>query len=329
VLVLTAAAPAAAQSVAEFYKDKTIAIVMGTGPGGSYDLYGRTIAAHLGRHIPGNPNVIVEHMPGAGGANAGNFIFGVGPQDGSKILLSHALPLVEKLQGGPNIRFQTQKFHWLGTYDSIAQVLAIWHTAPAKTIAELKNTEIIVGAFNKNHLTYQWAMLLKTALGTRFKVIAGYRSGNDLNLAMERGEVHSWVAAWANLTGTRPNWLRDKMVLTPVQFTMERHHDLKEVPTLLELTPPENRDVVEFISAGTPFARGLAVGPGVPADRVAALRRAFDETMKDRAFLADAEKRKLDIDPRDARQAHAMVDKIVGASPVLVARVKKAIGLEE
>jgi tripartite-type tricarboxylate transporter receptor subunit TctC len=236
--------------------------------------------------------------------------------------------LVEKLQGGASIRFESRKFHWLGTYDSIAQVLAIWHTAPATSIDALKDKEIVVGAFNKNHLTYQWAMLLKNALGTKYKVIAGYRSGNDLNLAMERGEIHSWVAAWANLTGTRPDWLREKKVVTPVQFTLERHRELKDVPTLIELTPPEQRDVVEFISAGTPFARGLAVGPGVPADRVAALRKAFDELMKDEAFLADAKKRKLDIDPRDAKQAHAMVDKIVGASPELVVRVKKAIGQE-
>jgi tripartite-type tricarboxylate transporter receptor subunit TctC len=320
------ASPALAQTVADFYKGRTIAIVMGTGPGGSYDLYGRTIAEHLGRHIPGQPTIIVEHMPGAGGVIAGNFIFNQGPQDGSKILLSHALPLVEKLEPSQGVRFESTKFRWLGTYDSIAQVMALWHASPAHSLDDLKSKDIVIGSFNKTHLTYQWAMLLKDVLGFNYKVITGYPSGNDLNLAMERGEIHGWVAAWANLLGTKPDWLREKKVSLLTQFTLERRADLASVPTLLELAPPDKKDVVEFISAGTPFARGLAVGPGVPAERVEALNKAFDALMQDEAFLADARKRKLDIDPRNAVQTRVMLEKIVGASPALVARVKKAIG---
>jgi tripartite-type tricarboxylate transporter receptor subunit TctC len=326
--LMALATPAAAQGVADFYRGKTLSILMGTGPGGSFDLYARTIAEHWSKHIPGNPTIIVEHMPGAGGVIAGNYIYGNGPQDGSKVLLSHPLPLIEKLE--PNgVRYESAKFRWLGTYDSIAQVLALWHTAPARSIDDLKMRELVIGSFNKTHLTYQWAMLTKTALGTNYKVTTGYPSGNELNLAMERGEIHGWVVAWANLAGTKPDWLRDKKLNMPVQFTPERLADLPQVPTLLELTPPDRKDVVEFISAGTPFSRALAVGPGVPADRVAALRKAFDDLMVDKAFLADAQKRKLDIDPRNAAQAHAMLDKIVNASPDLVARVKKAIGQED
>jgi tripartite-type tricarboxylate transporter receptor subunit TctC len=314
-LVGASIVPAVAQDVAGFYKGKTITLLMGTGPGGSYDLYGRTIADHMSRHIPGNPTIIVEHMPGAGGVVAGNHIYGAGAQDGSKILLSHALPLVEKLEP-KGVQFESAKFNWLGTYDSIAQVLVFWHT-------------LVVGSFNKTHLTYQWAMLTNNALGSSYKVITGYPSGNELNLAMERGEISGWVAAWANIAGTRPEWVRDKKVSMLVSYTLERMADLPDVPTLLELAPPEKKDVVEFITAGTPFARGLAVGPGVPADRVAALRKAFDDLMKDPAFLADAKKRKLDIDPRNGKQANAMVDKIAAASPDLVKRVKQAIGQEE
>jgi tripartite-type tricarboxylate transporter receptor subunit TctC len=324
---LLLAAPAVAQD-ADFYRGKTVAILMGTGPGGSYDLYGRTIAEHLPRHIPGNPAVIVEHMPGAGGVIAGNHIYGTAPQDGTKILLSHALPLVEKLEGGPGVRFESGKFNWLGTYDAIAQVLTLWHTAGVSSIDELKRKELVIGSFNRTHLTYQWAMLAKTTLGTNYKVITGYPSGNHLNLAMERGEIGGWVAAWANLAGTKADWLSEKKVSLLVQFTLERHKDLKDVPTLLELAPPDKKDVVEFLTAGTPFARGLAVGPNVPAERVAMLRKAFDALMQDRAFLADAAKRKLDIDPRNAAQAHAMVGKIAAASPDLIARVKQAIGQE-
>jgi tripartite-type tricarboxylate transporter receptor subunit TctC len=327
-VVAVFAEPAAGQGVADFYRGKAIGLVMGTGPGGSFDLYGRTIAEHWGRHIPGNPTIIVQHMPGAGGVIAGNYIYGNAPQDGSKVLLSHPLPLIEKLEPSAGVRFESAKFRWLGTYDSIAQVLSLWHTAPARSIDDLKKRELVIGSFNKSHLTYQWAMLTKTALGTNYKVTTGYPSGNELNLAMERGEIHGWVVAWANLAGTKPDWLRDKKVNMLVQFTVERLAALPNVPTLIELTPPDRKDVVEFVSAGTPFSRALAVGPGVPADRVAVLRKAFDDLMVDKAFLADAEKRKLDIDPRNAAQAHAMLDKIVNASPDLVARVKKAIGQE-
>jgi tripartite-type tricarboxylate transporter receptor subunit TctC len=320
------ATPCAAQSVADFYKGKTISIVMGTGPGGSYDLYGRTIAEHLSRHIPGNPTIIVEHMPGAGGVVAGNYIYAPAPQDGSKILLSHALPLAEKLEPASGIRFESRKFHWLGAYDAIVMVMTLWHTAPVRTFDALKTAGVVIGSFNKTHLGYQWSMLIKTTFGTNYKVITGYPSGNHLNLAMERGEIHGWTASWENLVGTKSDWLREKKVTLLVQFALDRMPDLPGVPTLLELAPPDRKDVVEFVTAGTPFARALAVGPGVPADRVAALRAAFDALMRDPAFLADAGKRKLGITPRNAAATHALVDKMAAASPELMARVKKATG---
>jgi tripartite-type tricarboxylate transporter receptor subunit TctC len=319
------AAPAAAQDVAEFYKGKTVSILMGTGPGASYDLYGRTIAEHISRHIPGQPNVIVEYMPGAGGVVAANHIYGIAPQDGSKILLSHAIPLSEKLEP-TGVRFQSAKFHWLGAYDAIVQVLTMWHTAPASSLDELKTKPTVIGAFSKTHLSYQWASLLKDAIGADYKIVTGYRSGNDCNLAMERGEIHGWTASWESIQGARPQWLTEKKVKMLVQFTLERAPYLKDVPTLIELTPAAKRDVAEFVVSGTPFARALAVGPGVPADRAAALRKAFDGLMNDPAFLADVKKRKLEIGPHNAAQVTALVNKISGASPELIERVKKAIG---
>jgi tripartite-type tricarboxylate transporter receptor subunit TctC len=321
------AAPAAAAD--GFYKGKTISILMGTGPGGSYDLYGRTIAEHIARHIPGQPTVIVEHMPGAGGVIAANHIYGTAPQDGTKILLSHAIPLVEKLEPTQGVRFESAKFQWLGTYDSIVQALTLWHTAPVDSLEELKTAPIVVGSFNKTHLTYQWASLLKDAIGAGYKVVSGYRGGNDCNLAMERGEIHGWTASWENLVATRPQWLAEKKVKILVQFTVQRQPYLADVPTLIELAPPHKKDVAEFVTYGTPFARALAVGPGVPAPQVAALRKAFDALMRDEAFLADTNKRKLQIDPRNAAQTHALVSRLAAASPDLVTRVRKAIGQTE
>ena len=322
------AAPSEAQSGSEFYKGKSIIILMGTQPGGSYDLYGRVIGEHLSRYIPGNPTVIMEHMPGAGGVIAGNHLYGPGPQDGTKILLSHSIPLAEKLEP-KGVRFESAKLQWLGTFDAIAHTMAIWHDAQVSTVDALKTKPLVIGSFSKSHLTYQWPAMMKHVLGTSHQVITGYRSGSDLNLAMERGEIHGWAASWENLAGTRPQWLTEKKVAVLVSFTFERKKQIPDVPTLLELTPDDKKDVVEFITAGTPFGRAMAVGPGVPADRVATLRKAFDDVMKDPAFLAEAAKRKLDIDPRPAAYPHALADKLASASPGLVARVKKAIGQTE
>jgi len=321
------AGQAAADPVADFYKGNTVSILMGTGPGGSFDLYGRTIAAFLGKYIPGNPNIIVEHMPGAGGAIAGNHIYGPAPQDGTKILLAHAIPITEKMLGGKNIRFKTREFHWLGAFSAINQVMAVWHTAGVKTLDDLKTKDLIIGSFTNTHLTYQWAYLTKTILKTKYKVITGYRSGNTNNLAMERGEIHGWTPSWENLIGTRPQWLKEKKVNLLVQYTLERTPAMKDIPTLLELTPPDQKAVVEFITSGTPVARSMAVGPKVPKERVTALTNAFAALMKDEGFLAEAKKRQLDISPRSGAQVQALVDKIITASPELVARVKTAVGM--
>ncbi len=322
---LMQASSAGAQTPEAFYKGKTVSIVMGTGPGGSYDLYGRLLANHYGRLIPGNPNFIVEHMPGAGGATAANFMYGAGPQDGSKILMTHALPLIEKLQN-EGVRFESRKFQWLGAYDQISQLLAVWHTSPGRTIEELKTKDVVLGSMGRSHLSYQWASLLKDALGAPFRVIAGYPTGGELNLAMERGEIAGWTIAWENLSGGNSHWLKDKKVIVPVQFTLTRMKELPDVPTLIELSQGDSRAVAEFLAAGTPHARGLAAGPNVPADRVAALRAAFDAMMKDPAFLEEAAKRNLSITPRTAQEVQTLTEKMVDASPEFIAKVKKAVG---
>jgi len=326
-LALTCAAPALAQTPEAFYKGRNVSIVMGTGPGGSYDLYGRLVATHLAKQIPGNPNIIIEHMPGAGGAIAGNFIFNTAPQDGSKILLTHALPLIEKLQSD-GVRFQSKRFQWLGAYDQISQMLAIWHTSQGKTIDELKSAPVVLGSMGRSHLSFQWATLLKGTLGANYRVISGFPTGGELNLAMERGEISGWTIAWENLSGGNADWLRDRKVIIPVQFTLTRMAELPDVPTLIELSQGENREIAEFLAAGTPHARGLAVGPAVPADRVAALRTAFDAMVKDDAFLEEAKRRSLSITPRNAQEVQALAEKIVDSSPEFIAKVKKAVGAE-
>ncbi len=325
--LMALATPAAlAQEPGQFYNGRTIAILMGTSPGGSYDIYGRVIATHIARHIPGTPTIIVEHMPGAGGAAAGNYIFGPGPQDGSKILLSHALPLMQRLEDPKGIRYDARKLHWLGAYDEIAQVMAVWHGTGASTLDDLKTKDLVFGSMATNHLSYQWAMLAKDTLKTRYKVISGYTTGGNLNLAMERGEIAGWAVAWESITSGKSNWVAEKKIAIPLVFTLERLKQLPNVPTLLELSSGPDREVVEFLANGTPLARAMALGPNVPADRVAALRKAFAALMADPQFLDETTRRKLAIRYRTAEETQALVARIVDAPPALVDRVKKAIG---
>ena len=306
---------------------RPLSLVMGTGPGGSYDLYGRLIATHLARFIPGNPTIIVEHMPGAAGAIAGNYIYGPAPQDGSKILLAHPLPLIEKLQS-EGVRFESRKLQWLGAYDQISQMLAIWHTSPGKSLDELKTAPIVLGSMGRTHLSFQWATLLKSAIDAPFRVIPGFPTGGELNMAMERGEIAGWVVAWENISGGNAEWLRAKRVQIPVQFTLERMRELPDTPTLIELSQGEVREIAQFLASGTPHARALAVGPGVPKGRVEILRRAFEAMLGDPVFLEEAAKRNLSITPRSADEVQKLAERIVDASPEFIARVKQASGGE-
>jgi tripartite-type tricarboxylate transporter receptor subunit TctC len=329
-LALIAGPASAQQSVADFYKGKNVSLLLGTGPGGSYDLYARIFAEFLGKHIPGNPNIVVEHMPGAGGVTAGNHLFGPGPQDGTKVLLSHAIILSEMLSP-KGVRFKSAQFNWVGTYDAINHTLAIWHEAGVKSIDDLKGdkgAKITIGSFARAHLTYQWPAMFKDVMGLNYRLITGYPTGNHNNLAMERGEISGWAASWENLIGTRPHWIKEKKVYLPVQFVLERKPEIPDVPTFMEIAPAGKKDMVEFMTAATPFGRGIVLGPKVPAERVAALRTAFAATVKDPGFLAMAKKRQVEVHWRDHNETMALVKKIVGASPELIARVKKSIGQE-
>lgn len=324
--VVLASPPASADDVADFFaQKKTVVLLAGTRAGGSYGLYGGIIAKYMSQHIPGKPKIVMNYMPGAGGGKAANYLFGVAPKDGSWMLSTHAIPLIEKLRGGKGVRFKSAEFIWLGAFSQIAQLMAVWHTAPATTLDAMKKKELIIGAFAKSHPTFQWPALLNNTIGTKYKLIVGYRGGATNNRAMEQGETHGWTPSWGNLNGTKPDWLRDKKVRIVAQFGLDKVPELPNVPSLKELVPANQRDIVDFLTAATPVSRSIALPPGVPAERVAALRAAFEKTMKDPGFLAEIKKRNLTVMPRSAAQVTALVNKIVNASPELVERVKKAV----
>lgn len=317
--------PAAAESVAEFYaKKQTIILLTGTRPGGSYGLYGGILGKYMQQYIPGKPKIVMNYMPGAGGAKAANYLYGAAPKDGTYMLLTHAIPLIEKLIV-KGVRYKSGEMEWLGAFSQISQLMTVWHTAPATTLEEMKKKELIIGAFAKSHPTFQWPMLLNNTIGTKFKLIVGYRGGATNNIAMERGETHGWTPSWGNLNGTKPQWLREKKVRIVAQFGLDPLPELPNVPHLRDLVPKDKLDIVDFLTAATPISRAVALPPGVPRDRLAALRKAFAETMKDPGFLAETKKHNLTVMPRTGEQVKALVDKIVNASPELVERVKKAV----
>jgi tripartite-type tricarboxylate transporter receptor subunit TctC len=324
--MVAASSAAVADSIADFYKGKQVTMTMGTRPGGSFQIYGQLLSKHIKKHIPGNPTIVPNYMPGAGGTKAANYIYAAAAKDGSQMLLSHAIPLAQMLKP-KGLKFKSENFQWLGSFAAITQILTTWHTSPIKSLADAKSKQGIMSAFAKNHLTYQYVSMANNLLGTKFKIVVGYRGGARNNQAMEQGEAHGWVPSWGNLNGTKPHWLADKKVNLLMLYAFERLPELPNVPTFLELVAPKDRPVAEFLINGTPIARSLAVPPGVGSARVAALRAAFDKTMVDPEFLAEAKKRKMLIRPRKWQETTALVNKIVGASPELVARVKKAAGL--
>lgn len=323
--MLAASSAAVADSVSDFYKGKQINMTMGTRPGGSFQVYAQVFAKHMSKHIPGKPTIVPNFMPGAGGTKAGNYLYAVAAQDGSQMLMSHALPLAQRLRP-KGIKYKSEKFQWLGSFGAITQLITLWKTAPVKTLADAKSKQAIMSAFAKNHLTYQWLYLANSTIGTKIKIVTGYRGGSKNNLAMQQGETHGWAASWGNLSATKPQWLKDGSVNILVNFGLERLPGLPNVPTLLELVKPGDRDVVEFIASGTPISRSFAYGPGVPKDRVAAMRKALEATLADASFQAAAKKRGLPIRARKWQETTAFVNKIVNASPELVTRVKKLTG---
>jgi tripartite-type tricarboxylate transporter receptor subunit TctC len=319
------AAPAFTAGAADFYAGKQITMTMGTRPGGSFQVYAQAFAAHMGKHIPGKPSIVPNFLPGAGGTKAANYIYNVAAQDGSQVLMSHALPLAERLRP-KGLKFKSAKFQWLGAFSAINQLLTVWHTQPVKSWEDLKSKQLVMSTFAKNHLTYQWLHLANSLLGTKMKLITGYRGGAKNNLAMQQGETAGWAASWGNLNSTKPQWLADKQVKILINFGLERIDRISDVPTLLELVKPEDRAIVDFMASGTPVSRALAVGPKVPGDRVAILREAMSATLKDPAFLEDARKRKLPLRPRTWQETTSLVNKIIDAPESLVDRDKKATG---
>ncbi len=327
---LAATAPAAAQqSVADFYKGKTIRLIVGVGVGSGYDLNARLLARYWPAHIPGNPSIIVQNQPGAGSLTMTNALYNTGPFDGTVIGASfNGMPTTPLLEPS-GARFDANKINWLGSTNRETQVTYVWHTAPVQKLADLFTTELVVGAQAPGSTQYDFPILTNHLFGTKFKIVTGYESTPKIHLAMESGEVQGNGATnWSTLKALNSSWLADKKITLIMQWGLKKNPELADVPLVMEMARTDaDRQALELALARLEFGRPFFLPPNVPTDRVEALRRAFDATVKDPGFLADAEKSKIDVDPLTGEQVAALVAQVSRTPADTVARVRAAIRL--
>ncbi len=321
--VVLAAAPAPRQSP---YEGKTITIITSTGVGGVYDLTARVVARHMGRYIPGNPTLIVQNMPGGGNVLATNYMYNIAPKDGLTIASIHnAMPLHQVLDGR-GVRFDAGKFNWLGSTGSENEVILVWHTAGISTIQQAMEKEIVLGATGAGSGLSIIPTAMNNVLGTRFKLVIGYKTSEDINLALQRGEVQARAFGINSIESQHPDWLQEDKVAFLAQAGVKRDKDLPDVPLLTELAgTPEQRQVLKLISAPAGLGHPYLAPPGIPPERLAILRQAFAATLKDKAFLAEVEKLQIAIDPMSADEVAAIVAETINAAPDVVAKAKAAM----
>jgi tripartite-type tricarboxylate transporter receptor subunit TctC len=326
-VILLACLPARAQEdVAAFYRGKTLRIVVGSGVGSGYDITARVLSRHMAAHIPGNPTIIVQNQPGAGGLTMTNSLNANGPFDGTVIGEPfNGTPTVPLLQ--PQIaRFDAHKLIYVGSTNRETQVMYVWSTVPVTTLADVKTTELVMGAQAPGSTQYDYPVLLDRLFGYKFKIVTGYESTPKIHLALERGEVQGTIANWSTLKALNSNWVAEGKIRLLVQWGLKKLPEIGNVPSILDYVKTDaDRAAVKLVVARLEFGRPFFLPPGVPDDRVAALRRAFDAAIKDPAFLTEAATAKLDIDPLSGEEVQTLVNEVSQTPPDVVARVREAL----
>ena len=330
-LVLTATASTAqAQSVADFYRGKTITYNLAVPDGASWGLYARTFIGHLRKHVPGNPNIILQVMPGGGGVAAGNHIFNVAAKDGTVIGTPLSTAMVFAATEPKEVMYDPRKYSWIGSMAVVQDVITVWHTAPAKTLDDAKRIELIMGATGKGSNSFQDIALANNLLGTKFKPVRGYKGGAEINIAIERGEVHGRSTTWESWPGSHPDWLAQKKLIHLVQLGPRKLAEIgDEVPLFRDLVAEgEPRQIVDFVGVSLAMGRAVYAPPGIPKHLLEALRTAFVATMKDPAYIAQATKLKLDADTWQTGEAvERIVNEAFSLSPALIQKAKAAMDL--
>ncbi len=322
---LTASMPAVAASAVEnFYKGKTVQVLVGFGPGGGYDLYARTLARYMGKHMPGNPTMLPQNMPGAGGVKVMNYLYNVARKDGTVFGTFARGLVVEPLLGHTQgIQFDATKFSWIGSVSNEVSVCAFWHTSGIKTWEDVKAKPHKIGGSAAGADSDVFPNVLKNVFKLPTRMVTGYGGGGaDINLGMERGEVDGRCGwSWSSLLSQSRSLLDGKKINVVIQLALEPHEDLKDVPLVMDLpASEEDKAAMKLIVSRQSIARPFAAPPGVPAERIAALRAAFDDTMKDPEFLAEANRLSLEVRPVNGVAVDTLIKEVYASPPAVVKR---------
>ncbi len=316
---------ACAETVEDFYKKKSeLSVYVGSGAGGGFDEIARVFSLHFARRLPGQPNPVVKNMPGAGGLLNVNFMYAQAPRDGSAIAAPFNTVFMLPLFGDPSAKFDARKFTWIGSLDKQTGTCVVWHTSNINSLEDASKREVQVGATGVNATPAIFSNLMNTLFGTRFKVISGYTT-NEMRFALERGETEGVCGlSWQTYKAVQPGWIENKQIRTIAQMGLVKHRDLPDVPLAIDLLKnPTDRKVFELVVLPQEFGRPFIAPPDVPADRAAAMRQAFAEVLTDPAFLADAAKIRLSLDPLTADEIMNLLNEAHKAPKDVIDRAAK------
>lgn len=301
---------------------KQVRMIIGFGPGGGYDRWGRNLARFIGKHLPGNPTVVPQNMPGAGSIVALNWLSSVAPKDGSVMAIVARDAPLQPLSGMTQARFDPLKLSWIGTPTTETNVCIVNRNAPAQSVAELLKSEVLMGDTGPGTGTHTYPIVLRELLGYKFKLIAGYPSSSDVFIAMERNEAHGICESLDSVTGKKPTWIKDKTVTVLFQAGDKPDPKIPDVPSIYDFAQnEEQKKALRYLYAGQGIGRPFVAPPGVPADVLRTLRDAFNKTMKDPEFIADAHKQQLDVEPRTGEELEALVKEIYSTPKEIIDKV--------
>jgi len=323
-LICISSSSAAQDAVADFYRGKQVTIMVGFTAGGSSSLYAQALARHMGRYLPGSPNFIVQHVPGAGGLVVANTIANTVTRDGTAFAITGRTAAIEPLLGNANAKFDGRKFGWLGTANVEYTTCLAWHTAPVKSLQDAMAKELIVSGTGSDATEVVWPKAANKLLGTKFKIVLGYPGSTEMLLALERGEVEGNCGlGWTFIKLRKADWLRDKKINVLFQWSLRSHPDIPDVPLIIDRArTPEDRKLFEFLFAPQEMGRPFFAPPGVPPERLAALRLAFERTLKDSQFLADADKMGLEVQHVGGEAIEKLLERLYASPKEVIERAK-------
>src|SRR3954452_24175402 len=327
-LAMIGSFPAMADDVGDFYKGKQMRMIVRTTAGGDYDQYSRLLARFIGKHIPGNPSIVVVNMPGGGGITAANWMAQVAPHDGTVFgIVSQGLATDQALGVSPQLTADLRKFNWIGNVVYSNQLLVVWKTSPTKTLEDAKKRETTIGTTGAGSASVQYPAFYNNVLGTKFKIVFGYPGGQHIDLAMERGEVEGrGTNPYSGWMASKPTWIPQKLIIPLIQAGVEKEPALPDVPLITEqAVKAEDKPLLSFMAQSSAVGRPLATTPGVPAERVKALREAFIATVKDPEFLTAATQENMEIRPMTGEKLQDIIVGLLGAPPDVRERMKIAL----